>query len=302
MKMSLPVTTIGGYLGSGKTTLVNHLLRNANGLRLAVLVNEFGELAIDEDLIEAEGDDIISIAGGCVCCSFGNDMMGALIDLTKMSPPPDHVLIEASGVALPGSIVAALGLVEDFRADGIVVLADADSVRKNAANVYVGDTIDRQLADADIVIMNKLDLVDEIARNDLSDWLSIAAPGATQIPAEQGQVELEAVLGCLRPKQAVAAIEHHGSPFESFVLQPATGTNLNALAQNLATGSFGVVRAKGFGIDQDGVMKTLHVVGTRWQVSVSSGEHDSGIVCIGLKGQLGRSEIEQMAQSISAAV
>jgi len=96
----LPITTIAGYLGAGKTTLVNHMLRNANGLRLAVLVNEFGELPIDEDLIEAEGDDIISIAGGCVCCSYGNDLTLALLDMLEMQPRPDHVIIEASGVAM----------------------------------------------------------------------------------------------------------------------------------------------------------------------------------------------------------
>ena len=77
----IPVTVIGGYLGAGKTTLVNHLLRHADGRRLAVLVNEFGSIAIDEDLIEAEEDGLISIAGGCICCSFGNDLIGAINDL-----------------------------------------------------------------------------------------------------------------------------------------------------------------------------------------------------------------------------
>lgn len=106
--MSLPVTIIGGYLGAGKTTLVNHLLRNANGARLAVLVNEFGELPIDEDLIEAQDDMMISIAGGCVCCSYGNDLTLAMLDMARMQPRPDHVILEASGVALPGAIAAAV--------------------------------------------------------------------------------------------------------------------------------------------------------------------------------------------------
>ncbi len=76
MSAGLPVTVIGGYLGSGKTTLVNHLLRHAGSLRLAVLVNDFGELPIDADLIETRGEGVISIAGGCVCCSFGSDPDG----------------------------------------------------------------------------------------------------------------------------------------------------------------------------------------------------------------------------------
>ena len=91
---NLPVTVVGGYLGAGKTTLVNYLLRNANGLRLAVLVNEFGELAIDKDLIEAEDDGLISISGGCVCCSFGGDLIAALRGLSQMKPQPQHILIE----------------------------------------------------------------------------------------------------------------------------------------------------------------------------------------------------------------
>ena len=85
---TLPVTVIGGYLGAGKTTLVNQLLRNANGQRLAILVNEFGALPIDEDLIEAESDDLISIAGGCICCTFGSDLSEAMMALVLV----DHLL------------------------------------------------------------------------------------------------------------------------------------------------------------------------------------------------------------------
>ncbi|MFB0941699.1 MAG: GTP-binding protein [Paracoccaceae bacterium] len=101
---AVPVTVIGGYLRAGKITLINHLLRTANGVRLAVLVNEFGALSIDEDLIEAEDGNIISIAGGCICCSFGDDLSAALMDICAFKPPPDHILIEASGVAIPAVI------------------------------------------------------------------------------------------------------------------------------------------------------------------------------------------------------
>ena len=86
----LPVTVIGGYLGAGKTTLVNHLLRQAGGRRLAVLVNDFGELPLDADLIEADDGEVLSLAGGCICCSFGNDLMAALMQLPARSPRPDR--------------------------------------------------------------------------------------------------------------------------------------------------------------------------------------------------------------------
>ena len=82
----LPVTLIGGYLGAGKTTLVNHLLHHADGRRLAVLVNEFGDLPIDADLIEARDGNLISIAGGCICCSFGSDLVAALLNIKQREP------------------------------------------------------------------------------------------------------------------------------------------------------------------------------------------------------------------------
>ena len=94
----LPTVVIGGYLGAGKTTLVNHLLRHADGRRVAVLVNDFGDVNIDADLIEGADAGVLSLSGGCLCCSFGDDLVGTLLALQRRQPPPDVVLIELSGV------------------------------------------------------------------------------------------------------------------------------------------------------------------------------------------------------------
>lgn len=125
----LPVTIVGGYLGAGKTTLVNHLLRHADGLRIAVLVNDFGDLPIDADLIESADGDVIALAGGCVCCAFGSDLVGALIALARRAPRPDHVLIETSGVALPGAVARTLTLVAGLERQGVLVVVDAQRAR-----------------------------------------------------------------------------------------------------------------------------------------------------------------------------
>jgi G3E family GTPase len=111
--MPIPVTLIGGYLGAGKTTLVNHLLRERGERRIAVLVNDFGELPIDDALIESRDGTLLQLAGGCVCCSFGSDLMAALQQMLALQPQPEHILIETSGVALPAAVARVLGLLPD---------------------------------------------------------------------------------------------------------------------------------------------------------------------------------------------
>jgi len=295
----LPVTVVGGYLGTGKTTLVNHLLRNANGLRLAILVNEFGELPIDEDLIEAEEDDLIAIAGGCICCSFGNDLMAALMKLSAMTPRPDHILIESSGVAIPGAIVATMSLLEGLQPNGIVVLVDAETVQINANDDYIGDTITRQLADADIVIINKQDLVTQSELEVLCTWLSELEPRPVLIPAQQGIVAIEAVLGATASPIKRTVSEHSDSLFDSFILEPSGAIDIEMLAKKLVGAQYGVVRSKGYATDVDGRVRLLHTVGQRWQISDANMLSKPGIICLGLKGHLQREDIVKLCRSLS---
>lgn len=287
MTTSLPVTVIGGYLGSGKTTLVNHLLRHADGVRLAILVNEFGELSIDEDLIEAEDGDIISIAGGCVCCSFGNDLSAALMDMAKMSPPPDHVLIEASGVAIPGAIMASLGLLSGFSADGIVVLADAETVQQQAHDKYMGDTICRQIADADIILLNKTDLVTEEGLKATRLWLATRNRQARIVQTAQSMVPPETVLESFLGRSHGTGPHHETANLDMLTLRPTGPIEVDHIAQALATDQ-GIIRAKGFATLPDGKKRLLQVVGQRWQTSPASRDKSDGIVCLGFKGQLKR--------------
>jgi len=302
----LPVTVIGGYLGAGKTTLVNHLLRHAGGRRIAVLVNDFGALPIDADLIEAEDGDVLSLAGGCVCCSFGSDLMGALVQLARRAPRPDQLLVETSGVALPGAVAASLSLLAETVLEAVVVLADAETVRARAADCYLADTIARQLQAADLVILNKLDLVPPQAQTALHAWLATQAPRASVIDAVHAQLPVEMLLGvelAVRrrpdparrpfgaPRSAPATAEALFERVEANLERPV---DARGLADALADPALGVVRAKGLLQDRAGGPVVLQVVGPRATIHplVSTNAPCGRLVCIGLRGRLDRAALQ----------
>lgn len=287
----IPVTVIGGYLGAGKTTLVNNLLRAAQGRRLAVLVNEFGALPIDADLIEARDDRMIAITGGCICCSYGSDLIAALIEMARRMPKPDQILVETSGVALPGAVASALTLVAGLRLDAVVVLADAETVREQADDRYTADTITRQLADADIVILNKTDLVAAGPLAETIAWMRTSAPQARILPASHAHVPADVLLldatGVSRGNgQTAPSHDHvhdaglHAS--EAFAVDGLV--DADRLARELMERVAGLVRAKGFVPTRSGTMM-LQIAGRRASIAPAPEDIDTQgrlvIICAG---------------------
>ena len=290
----LPVTVIGGYLGAGKTTLVNYLLRNANGLRLAVLVNEFGELAIDRDLIEAEEEGLISISGGCVCCSFGGDLIAALRNLSQMQPRPQHILIESSGVAKPSAIFDSVALLEGFSADGVVVLSDAETVQENANDKYMGDTVLAQIIQADILLLNKCDLVDPRNIAETANWLARQNPKARLVKTKHSVAAPEVILESFLGRQKITEPHHHLDQMTSMNLIPTTPLDAMNLAKTLAEDEFGLVRAKGFVTDISGDKMLIQIVGRRWALKTADPKFKDGLVCLGMKEQMRPSQLRAL--------
>ncbi|MCY4504073.1 MAG: cobalamin biosynthesis protein CobW, partial [Alphaproteobacteria bacterium] len=137
LKPKIPATVVTGFLGAGKTSLVRHLLENAAGRRLAIVVNEFGDLGIDGDLLRAcgiegcEDEDIVELANGCICCTVADDFLPTMQALLDRPDPPDHIVIETSGLALPKPLVQAFAWPEvrsRTTVDGVVAVVDAAAV------------------------------------------------------------------------------------------------------------------------------------------------------------------------------
>ncbi|MDJ0612951.1 MAG: GTP-binding protein [Rhizobiaceae bacterium] len=281
-ELTIPVTVIGGYLGAGKTTLINHLLRNADGRKLAILVNEFGELPIDEDLIEAESDDLISLAGGCICCSYGNDLVAALVKLADTKLKPDHVVIESSGVAIPSSIAGSVSILEGYSLDGVIVLVDAQNVLERASDTYLSDTILRQLTDSNIVLLNKADLVSGQQLTELKYWLADNAQGAHIIATSNSRVPLEVVLQS-QSEHYISSFDtkpKHLEGFETKTIFPDRPLDLIQFGNELIEKNPDLVRVKGFAKNLSGEIKTIQIVGKYLNISDAPTSVSPGIVLI----------------------
>ena len=201
MTAPIPFTVIGGFLGAGKTTLLNRLLADASGRRFAVLVNDFGALDIDGRLVTQHGGDTIALSNGCLCCTIGDSLVQTLMFLLERADGIDHIVVEASGVADPARI-ADLGVLDPrLRRDGVVVVVDAADVRERAADRRLSDTVERQLRAADLLVLNKLDLANDLPA--LRRWLSAHAT-APMLEAVQANVPVSLLFG----------LERHGAAGE----------------------------------------------------------------------------------------
>ena len=297
-----PVTLISGYLGAGKTTPVNHLLRNAGGRRIAVAVNEFGALPIDPDLIEQASGDVLTLAGGCICCSFGDDLTSGLVELAARTDI-DCILIETSGVALPGAVAQSLSLVAGLKHEATLVLLDAETARKLARDKFLSDTILRQLAEADLIVLNKTDLVSDDARVDLRDWLATTAPRAKIVETAFGALAPEIAFGAYAPNAFVAdePTTHGGAGPQSQSFEIERTVHVARLASMLAAEQTGLVRAKGFLRDPEGAWKLLQIVGRRIDITPARAPQDGvgRLVCIAHGAPLERARIAAIIQGCS---
>lgn len=171
----IPLTVLGGYLGAGKTTVLNRLLTNPGGRRIGVVVNDFGSVGIDAEWLARTRDDgVVNLPNGCACCTLGDDLHQALGRLAA-DPGLDHVMVEVSGVADPAA-VAAWSTVEPFEPGGVIVLAAADSIRALATDRYVGGEVVRQLTGADLVVVTKVDRCDGATIDAVEGWLDRIEP------------------------------------------------------------------------------------------------------------------------------
>ncbi len=269
----IPVTVVGGYLGAGKTTLVNHVLRRAQGRRIVVMVNDFGDVSIDAALIAAREGDTLTLANGCVCCSIGSDLFAAFDCAIGRAERADAILIEASGVAEPDRIADYARAEPELGLDSIAVVVDGAAIETLAADRYVGRTVARQLAAADLLILNKTDLVVAGDRERLRHALTSAAPRATLVETERAAVNLDLLFGaepvsafsCATP--ATYAVDHeamfarwsHAGP--AFPDEAALRARLAALPDRIH-------RLKGFArLAREDVTVLVQVVAGRVEVT-----------------------------------
>jgi G3E family GTPase len=190
----VPVTIITGFLGSGKTTLLNHILQNQQGIKTAVLVNEFGEIGIDNDLIVATGEDMVELNNGCICCTINEDLVNAVHKVLARSEQIDYLVVETTGVADPLPVALTfLGteLRDVTRLDSIITLVDAANF---SLDLFNSEAAQSQITYGDIILLNKTDLVDEADVDLLEVRLRDMKEGARIIRTTKSQVSLPMIL------------------------------------------------------------------------------------------------------------
>ena len=191
---AIPLTIIAGYLGSGKTSLLNHIIARCDTSRFAILVNDFGKLDIDAELVEMQGSRAYRLESGCICCNIGNSLISTLLKVLRREPRPERILLESSGVADPARIADIARLSPSLSPGRVIVLVDSAQVRFRLADTLVGETVRKQIDAADLLILNKADLLTDDDLADLSDWLRLRFGERPHLTARHARVPVAEVL------------------------------------------------------------------------------------------------------------
>jgi G3E family GTPase len=309
---SIPVGIISGFLGAGKTTLLNHLLQGAHGRRIAVLVNDFGEINIDAQLIAEVTGETISLANGCVCCTIRDDLVEAVQQLCEGSPPPEHILVETSGVSEPAAaamgIASAASLSGKVKVDAIISVVDAEHL-PTLSGEQRALAID-QIEPAHIVLLNKTDLATPAMVDETENWIRDIAPGVRIVRTENCEVPFELILGLGQanrlPQQLTEALStphHHGHPFEVWAWTGTSPLYFEAIYEFFKRLPEPIIRGKGILHLQEVPHKrvVLQMVGHRVTLSKSSSWGDepkgSQIVLIGAAGEFDAGILERQIAS-----